>query len=178
MPLYNVHPLLTICVISPMIFFTVVGVSSTHDTQTRNNDLWITQRVVACENRTRYTLHGSQLPSHRDNSKLCSRILRNKNRIIRKIEPDFSTSQATYLAKINLKLGLHHWSSGRKCDCRTRGLGFDSRIGQIAARSLELCTVYGNSLPSRYMGIITLHAVMCTSAYPFGVKKRYVDLNL
>uniref|UniRef100_A0A2H1VF31 SFRICE_013724 n=1 Tax=Spodoptera frugiperda TaxID=7108 RepID=A0A2H1VF31_SPOFR len=39
--------------------------SHTHDTQTRNNNLWITQRVAPCGNRTRYTLPGSQLPSHR-----------------------------------------------------------------------------------------------------------------
>uniref|UniRef100_A0A2H1VP03 SFRICE_026133 n=1 Tax=Spodoptera frugiperda TaxID=7108 RepID=A0A2H1VP03_SPOFR len=41
--------------------------SHAHDTQTRNNNLWITQRVAPCGNRTRYTLHGSQLPSHRAN---------------------------------------------------------------------------------------------------------------
>uniref|UniRef100_A0A2H1VHE0 SFRICE_025303 n=1 Tax=Spodoptera frugiperda TaxID=7108 RepID=A0A2H1VHE0_SPOFR len=34
---------------------------------TRNNNLWITQRVAPCGNRTRDTLHGSQLPSHRAN---------------------------------------------------------------------------------------------------------------
>ncbi|KAF9793664.1 hypothetical protein SFRURICE_002323, partial [Spodoptera frugiperda] len=34
---------------------------------TRNNNLWITQRVAPCGNRTSYTLHGSQLPSHRTN---------------------------------------------------------------------------------------------------------------
>ncbi|KAF9797981.1 hypothetical protein SFRURICE_020747 [Spodoptera frugiperda] len=41
--------------------------SHTHDTQTRNNNLRITQRVAPCENRTRDTLRGSQLPSHRTN---------------------------------------------------------------------------------------------------------------
>uniref|UniRef100_A0A2H1W4K9 SFRICE_006750 n=1 Tax=Spodoptera frugiperda TaxID=7108 RepID=A0A2H1W4K9_SPOFR len=34
---------------------------------TRNNNLWITQRVAPCGNRTRYPLRGSQLPSHRTN---------------------------------------------------------------------------------------------------------------
>ncbi|KAF9811415.1 hypothetical protein SFRURICE_002784 [Spodoptera frugiperda] len=38
-----------------------------HDTQTRNNNLWITQRVAPCGNRTRNPLRGSQLPSHRTN---------------------------------------------------------------------------------------------------------------
>ncbi|KAF9810878.1 hypothetical protein SFRURICE_005304 [Spodoptera frugiperda] len=34
-----------------------------HDTQTRNNNLWITLRVPPCGNRTRYTLHGYLLVS-------------------------------------------------------------------------------------------------------------------
>ncbi|KAF9811585.1 hypothetical protein SFRURICE_017045, partial [Spodoptera frugiperda] len=43
--------------------------SHTHDTQPRNNNnLWITQRVTPCGNRTLYTLFGSRLPSHRANS--------------------------------------------------------------------------------------------------------------
>uniref|UniRef100_A0A2H1VA50 SFRICE_026376 n=1 Tax=Spodoptera frugiperda TaxID=7108 RepID=A0A2H1VA50_SPOFR len=33
--------------------------SHAHDTHTRNNNLWITQRIAPCGNRTRYTLHGS-----------------------------------------------------------------------------------------------------------------------
>uniref|UniRef100_A0A2H1W0Y6 SFRICE_004028 n=1 Tax=Spodoptera frugiperda TaxID=7108 RepID=A0A2H1W0Y6_SPOFR len=41
--------------------------SHTYDTQTRNNNLCITQRVAPCGNRTRYPLRGSQLPSHRTN---------------------------------------------------------------------------------------------------------------
>ncbi|KAF9803595.1 hypothetical protein SFRURICE_012937, partial [Spodoptera frugiperda] len=31
------------------------------------NNLWVTQRVAPCGNRTRYPLRGSQLPSHRTN---------------------------------------------------------------------------------------------------------------
>uniref|UniRef100_A0A2H1W812 SFRICE_014053 n=1 Tax=Spodoptera frugiperda TaxID=7108 RepID=A0A2H1W812_SPOFR len=41
--------------------------SHAHDTQTRNKNLWITQRVAPCGNRTHYPLHGSQLPRHRTN---------------------------------------------------------------------------------------------------------------
>ncbi|KAF9805019.1 hypothetical protein SFRURICE_018924 [Spodoptera frugiperda] len=39
--------------------------SHTHDTQTRSNNLWITQRVTPCGKRTRYPLHDSQLSIHR-----------------------------------------------------------------------------------------------------------------
>ncbi|KAF9801435.1 hypothetical protein SFRURICE_013215 [Spodoptera frugiperda] len=39
--------------------------SHSYDTQTHTyNNLWITQRVAPCGNRTRYTLRGSQLASH------------------------------------------------------------------------------------------------------------------
>ncbi|KAF9810773.1 hypothetical protein SFRURICE_014371 [Spodoptera frugiperda] len=49
--------------------------SHTHDTQTRNNNLWITQRVAPCGNRTRYPLRGSQLPSHRTNRAVKSALI-------------------------------------------------------------------------------------------------------
>ncbi|KAF9822587.1 hypothetical protein SFRURICE_019478, partial [Spodoptera frugiperda] len=39
--------------------------SHTHDTQIRNNNLWITPKVYPYGNQRRYTLHGSQLRSHR-----------------------------------------------------------------------------------------------------------------
>ncbi|KAF9796438.1 hypothetical protein SFRURICE_012100 [Spodoptera frugiperda] len=47
------------------------------------------------------------------------------------------------------------WPSDCKCDCRARGFGFDSRVGRIVARSLELCPLYGNRLTPYYMGLIT-----------------------
>ncbi|KAF9794831.1 hypothetical protein SFRURICE_015110 [Spodoptera frugiperda] len=49
----------------PTLGFSPVPWVRLHDIQTRNNNLWITQRVVLCL--TRDTLHGGQLPSHRAN---------------------------------------------------------------------------------------------------------------
>ncbi|KAF9807849.1 hypothetical protein SFRURICE_000630 [Spodoptera frugiperda] len=37
--------------------------SHKHDTQTRNNNLWITQRVAPCGNRTRYTFLAAACPA-------------------------------------------------------------------------------------------------------------------
>ncbi|KAF9799566.1 hypothetical protein SFRURICE_018753 [Spodoptera frugiperda] len=45
-------------------FTNIPTCSHAHDAQTRNNDLWITQRVALCANRIRYTFHDSQLLSN------------------------------------------------------------------------------------------------------------------
>ncbi|KAF9823896.1 hypothetical protein SFRURICE_013433, partial [Spodoptera frugiperda] len=47
--------------------YVVVAFSLRHDIRTRKNKLWITQRVVSCGNRTRYTLRNSRLHSHHVN---------------------------------------------------------------------------------------------------------------
>ncbi|KAF9808890.1 hypothetical protein SFRURICE_000936 [Spodoptera frugiperda] len=41
-----------------------------------------------------------------------------------------SPFSAIYYVTYIISILLPRWSSGHKCDCRTRGLGFDSRVGQ------------------------------------------------
>uniref|UniRef100_A0A2H1WUB4 SFRICE_028968 n=1 Tax=Spodoptera frugiperda TaxID=7108 RepID=A0A2H1WUB4_SPOFR len=66
---------------------------------------------------------------------------------------DFKLKIRNYKPRIFYR--LPHWPSGRKDGCRSRGLGFDSRVGHIVARSLELYTVYSNRLTPFYMGLTT-----------------------
>ncbi|KAF9799058.1 hypothetical protein SFRURICE_008568, partial [Spodoptera frugiperda] len=71
--------------------------------------------------------------------------------------------------KESFGLCLPHWSSGRKCDCVARGLEFDSRIGQSI-------TVLSSVFREKYQLVLAQSLescpVMCTSAHPFGDKRR------
>ncbi|KAF9822442.1 hypothetical protein SFRURICE_017717 [Spodoptera frugiperda] len=50
--------------------------------------------------------------------------------IIRIVGTNNSVNENSALLLTASLVGLPRWSSGRKCDCRTRGLGFNSRVGQ------------------------------------------------
>ncbi|KAF9819614.1 hypothetical protein SFRURICE_005567, partial [Spodoptera frugiperda] len=66
-------------------FFLCRGCVYKHDIQTRNNNLWITQRVVPCGNRTHHTLHSSQLSNHRvqcSGARRSVRLLLTKNHFV------------------------------------------------------------------------------------------------
>ncbi|KAF9791410.1 hypothetical protein SFRURICE_015995 [Spodoptera frugiperda] len=65
--------------------------------------------------------------------------------------------------------GQPRWSSGRKCDCRTRGLGFDFWVGQSIAGLFSVFRKCLNS--STESGIVP---IMCTSVYLFEDKSRDV----
>ncbi|KAF9812343.1 hypothetical protein SFRURICE_005454 [Spodoptera frugiperda] len=128
-------------------------ISHAHDTQTRNNNLWITQRVAPCGNRTRYTLHGSQLPSHRTNCAVRSHThhtqTRNNNlRITQKVAPCGNRTRYTLLGS---RLPSHPANRIN----RSRPLGYFFENFSVVTRSLELCPVYSDRLTPYYMGLIT-----------------------
>ncbi|KAF9808341.1 hypothetical protein SFRURICE_008394 [Spodoptera frugiperda] len=57
-----------------------IAIPGTLPNSSRNNNLWITQRVAPCMYQTRYTLRGSRLPSHCSNRAVLH-VLQNQMRI-------------------------------------------------------------------------------------------------
>ncbi|KAF9823650.1 hypothetical protein SFRURICE_019157, partial [Spodoptera frugiperda] len=101
-------------------------ISHAHDTQTRNNNLWITQRAAPCGNRTRDTLHASQLPSQPCSCLVVRRYysenlspLTNVNNM--KIQP----------IAIEPYSRLHGWRGSCSTICPTTCSEFDSRMEQL-----------------------------------------------
>ncbi|KAF9797773.1 hypothetical protein SFRURICE_017968 [Spodoptera frugiperda] len=64
---YLCEPQIVVMGLGAMCVYKYYTSSHTHDIQTRNNNLWITQRVARCVNRIRSTLRGNHLTSHRAN---------------------------------------------------------------------------------------------------------------
>ncbi|KAF9795701.1 hypothetical protein SFRURICE_018267 [Spodoptera frugiperda] len=81
--------------------------SHARDTQTRNNNSWITQKVSPCGNRTCYRLRGSQLPSHRANRAVNFSTVLCKFCFLNCASHNFSILSRVVKALINIQVHRH-----------------------------------------------------------------------
>ncbi|KAF9808108.1 hypothetical protein SFRURICE_017280 [Spodoptera frugiperda] len=153
--------------------------SHTHHTQTWNNNLWITQRVVTCGNRIRDTLHSSQLPSHRAN---CAVKLKQSKQCIIKSNQNIFIKSLPSLSQLQLPdKGSRVRFSGRESIAAFLSV---FRKKSVVVRSLESCPVYGISITPYYLELITQMvksgctlAALHASAYPFGDKRPITQMT-